>query len=114
MKATNKKLELRKEVLKAAKAEQMGMNAAIKALNTTKGFADICKADELYKNIFTNAKTFVEYINILPIYQNGIICRAKAAKDEHGKVVSVEYIPRTSFTPYTIYTLAIAAKKARK
>lgn len=107
-------LNLRREVLKSAKAEQMGMNSAIKALNSTKGFAAICKEDGIDKAIFAKAVNFVEYISILSIYRDGVVCKAKAIKDDAGKLISIEYTPRTSYTPYTIYTLAKAAKRERE
>ncbi len=107
-------LNLRRDVMRAAKVEQMGMNAALKALSVTKGFAAICKEDGIDKGIFAKAVNFVEYISILPVYRDGVVCRAKAVKDDAGKVVAVEYIPRTSYSPYTIYTLARAAKRERE
>lgn len=111
---TNTTLQLRRDVLKEAKEEQMGLNAALKALRNTKGFAALVKADGLQMNIFASAEAWVNNMKHLPIYFNDTVCRAVPVKDDEGNLLRVDYVTRTSYTPYVVYMIARKAVQAAK
>lgn len=103
-------------ILKAAKTEQMGLNSALKCLNATKDFKRLCVADSLDPEIFKSGVTFIEYIKtVLPeaFNEEGALCRFVKDKDRseaEGKTV-YNLVPRTTYTPYAVYTLARKAAK---
>ena len=103
-------------ILKAAKTEQMGLNSALKCLSATKGFKALCAADALNIEVFKNGAAFIEYIKTkLPeaFNSDGALCRFVKDKDRseaEGKTV-YNLVPRTTYTPYAVYTLARKASK---
>lgn len=106
-------------ILKAARTEQMGLNCALKCLNATKDFKKLCLADSLNPEVFKSGAAFIEFIKTkLPETFNaeGALCRFvkdKEASEKSGETVT-KLIPRTTYSPYSVYTLARKANKASK
>lgn len=101
-------------ILKAAKTEQMGLNAALKYLREAKGFKRLCEADALNLDTFKNGANYIEFIKShIPEAFNadGALCRF--VKDKENPDV-VNLVPRTTYTPYAVYTLARKAAKVTK
>lgn len=101
-------------ILKAAKTEQMGLNAALKYLREAKGFKRLCEADALDLNYFKTGANYIEFIKKhIPEAFNadGALCRF--VKDKENPEV-INLVPRTTYTPYAVYTLARKAAKVSK
>lgn len=101
-------------ILKAAKTEQMGLNAALKYLREAKGFKRLCEADALNLDTFKNGANYIGFIkNHIPeaFNSDGALCRFVKDK-ENPEVITL--VPRTTYTPYAVYTLARKAAKASK
>ena len=98
-------------ILKAAKTEQMGLNAALKYLREAKGFKKLCTADALNPELFKSGASYIEFIKShLPNAFNaeGALCRF--VKDKNNPEV-INLVPRTTYSPYAVYTLARKAAR---
>ena len=101
-------------ILKAAKTEQMGLNAALKYLREAKGFKRLCEADALSLDTFKSGANYIEFIKKhIPgaFNADGALCRFVKDKD-NPEVINL--VPRTTYTPFAVYTLARKAVKATK
>ena len=98
-------------ILKAAKTEQMGLNAALKYLREAKGFKKLCTADALNPELFKSGANYIDFIKShIPAAFNsdGALCRFVKDKD-NPEVINL--VPRTTYTPYAVYTLARKAAR---